>query len=116
MTAPTDGGAPAATEKEPITFDNMTEEVLTHELLPRTETFEEELLLVMAFHKKAVKPKDVANKFRRLDYAPKQSATETTIKSQVEADQHLFENVAGGRIALTTDGREEAQRLLDRLV
>jgi hypothetical protein len=115
LTAPTDGGAPATTERGPITFETLTEEVLTHELLPRTATFEEELLLLMAFHKKAIKPKEVANKFRRLDYASKQSATESSIKAQVEADQHTFEFVAGGRIALTTEGREEAQRLLDRL-
>ncbi len=100
----------------PTTFETIDEETLTHELLPRTQTFEEELLLVMAYHRKALPPKDVARLFRRLDYAPKQSATETVVKAQVESDHHFFEYAADNRIALTREGREEAQRLLEQLL
>ncbi len=96
----------------PLTMEDLDEETLTHEVLPRTQTFEEELLLVLAFHRKPVQPKDVARIFRRLDYAPKQKATEAIIKAQLEADHHLFEQAKEGRIALTAEGREEAQRLL----
>jgi hypothetical protein len=112
-------GATADAKKEassaPVTLETLDDEVLSHELLPRTQTFEEELLLVMAHHRKAIAPKDVARIFRRLDYTPKQSATAKTIRAQVEAAQHLFETAAEGRIALTGEGREEAQRLIEQL-
>ncbi len=101
---------------KPDSFSDMDEEALTHELLPRTQTFEEELLLVMAFHRKAILPKDVGRIFRRLDYAPKQKATEAAVKAQVEASTHFIEYAKEGRIALTPEGREEAQRLLKQLL
>lgn len=116
LTAPTNTGAPAATDRGSITFENMDEELLTHELLPRTSTFEEELLLMMAYHRKTMKPKDVASRFRRLDYAPKVKPTEDNIRLQVESDHHFFEFAAEGRIALTEEGREEAERLLQALL
>jgi hypothetical protein len=116
LTAPTDANAPATTERGVVTFDNMDDEWLTLELLPRTTTFEEELLLLMAYHRKAVKPKEIAKIFRRLDYTPKVSTTEKNIKQQVEADHHFFEYVADGRIALTDEGREEANQLLHALL
>jgi hypothetical protein len=116
LTAPTDSGAPAATERGSINFETMDEELLTHELLPRTATFEEELLLLMAYHRKTLKPKDVASRFRRLDYAPKTKPTEDNIRQQVESDHHFFEFAAEGRIALTEEGREEAERLLQALL
>ncbi|UCC71297.1 MAG: hypothetical protein JSV86_12995 [Gemmatimonadota bacterium] len=100
---------------KPDSFEALDEETLTHELLPRTHTFEEELLLVLAYHRKAIAPKDVGRVFRRLDYAPKQSATEKNIKALVEADHQFFEHAKEGRIALTAEGREEAQRLLEQL-
>jgi hypothetical protein len=100
----------------PDSFEDLDEEALTHELLPRTQTFEEELLLVMAFHRKAILPKEVGRIFRRLDYAPKQKATEAAIKAQVEATPHFIEYAKEGRIALTAEGREEAQRLLKQLL
>ncbi len=108
--------APSATDRSDITFETMDEEMLTHELLPRTSTFEEELLLLMAYHRKAIKPKEIASRFKRLDYTPKVSTTEKNIRLQVEADHHFFENVADDRIALTDEGREEAQRLLETLL
>jgi hypothetical protein len=114
-------GATADDTNPPVTvrpdsFDDLDEEALTHELLPRTQTFEEELLLVMAHHRKAIAPKEVGRIFRRLDYAPKQKATEAAIKAQVEAIPHFIEFAKEGRIALTAEGREEAQRLLTQLL
>lgn len=114
-------GATADDTNPPVTarpgsIDALDEEALTHELLPRTQTFEEELLLVMAFHRKAILPKEVGRIFRRLDYAPKQKATEAAIKAQVEATPHFIEYAKEGRIALTAEGREEAQRLLEQLL
>lgn len=106
---------PSVTVK-PDSFEELDEETLTHELLPRTQTFEEELLLVMAHHRKAIAPKAVSRIFRRLDYAPKQKATEAAIKAQVEAAPHFIEYAKEGRIALTSEGREEAQRLLKQLL
>ncbi len=108
--------APSTTDRSGVTFETMDEELLTLELLPRTSTFEEELLLLMAYHRKAIKPKDIASRFKRLDYTPKVSTTEKNIRLQVEADHHFFENVADDRIALTDEGREEAQRLLETLL
>jgi hypothetical protein len=103
-------------EAEPITLENVDPQFLAMEVLPRTETFGEELLLVLACHRKAVAPKDVAKVFRRLEYAPKLSATEENVVSQVDADPHLYESAARGKIALTREGREEAQRLLEQLL
>lgn len=113
--AAADDTNPPMTDK-PDSFEELDEETLTHELLPRTQTFEEELLLVMAFHRKAILPKDVSRIFRRLDYAPKQKATEAAIKAQVEASTGFIEFAKEGRIALTSEGREEAKRLLDQLL
>lgn len=114
-------GATADDTNPPVTarpdsFEDLNDEMLTHELLPRTQTFEEELLLVMAHHRKAIAPKEVGRIFRRLDYAPKQKATEAAIKAQVEATPHFIEYAKEGRIALTAEGREEAQRLLKQLL
>ncbi|UCC83580.1 MAG: hypothetical protein JSW46_01200 [Gemmatimonadota bacterium] len=114
-------GASADDTNPPVTarpdsFEELDEERLTHELLPRTQTFEEELLLVMAHHRKAIQPKEVSRIFRRLDYAPKQKATEAAIKAQVEATPHFIEYAKEGRIALTAEGREEARRLLEQLL
>ncbi len=109
---------PAAAVDEPtgpVTFETLDEEHFTLEILPRTSTFGEELLLVLAYHRKAVSPKDVTKVFRRLDYAPKASPTAKNISSQVETDNHLFEAVAGEKIALTREGRDEALRLLQQL-
>jgi hypothetical protein len=114
LTAPTVPDAPAATDPGPITFETMDEEYFTHELLPRTSTFEEELILLLAYHRKAIKPKDIANRFKRLDYTPKTSTTEKNIKQQVEGS-HFFELAGEGRVALTDEGRTEAQHLLDTL-
>jgi len=101
---------------KPGSFDDLDEETLTHELLPRTQTFEEELLLVMAYHRKAVAPKDVGRIFRRLGYAPKQKVTESAIRAQVEAVPHFIEYAKEGRIALTAEGRDEARRLFEQLL
>jgi hypothetical protein len=113
--AKADNTNPPVTVK-PDSFEELDEETLTHELLPRTQTFEEELLLVMAHHRKAIAPKEVSRIFRRLDYAPKQKATEAAIKAQVEAVPHFIEYAKEGRIALTAEGREEAHRLLEQLL
>lgn len=110
----TSGPATPVTEA-PVSIDNLSEEYLTSELLPRTQTFEEELILVMAHHRKAIPAKDVARVFRRLDYAPKVAPTEKSVKAHVESDHRFFEYTAGGRIALTREGRAEAQRLLEQL-
>ena len=101
--------------KGPVSFETLDEEHLTHEILPRTSTFGEELLLVLAHHRKGVAPKDVTKVFRRLDYAPKTSPTAKNVLSQVETDPHLFETAAGGKIALTREGRDEALQLLQQL-
>lgn len=112
----TDVSVRAATERGPLTFETIDEDTLSHEVLPRTATFEEELVIMLAFHRKAIRPKDVAGRFRRLDYATKLPATEDNVKSQVDTDHRFFELVADGRIALTSEGRAEAQRLLERLL
>lgn len=103
----------AQTRREPLTFDNIDDDTLAHEVLPRAQTFEEELLLLMAYHRKAIKPRDINRAFRRLDHTPKFTASEKAITSQVA--QEYLEWVADGRIALTREGRDEAQRLLDQL-
>lgn len=104
----------ARTRPGPLTFDNIDDDTLAHEVLPRAQTFEEELLLLMAYHRKAIKPKDINRAFRRLDHTPKFTASDKAIASQVA--QEFLEWVADGRIALTREGREEAQRLLDQLI
>jgi hypothetical protein len=98
----------------PASFEDLEEDLLTHELLPRTETFGEELLLILAYHRKAVAPKDVARAFRRLDYAPKVSPTAKNVQVEVDSATQLFE-YAGSKIVLTREGREEAQHLLEQL-
>ncbi|UCC49650.1 MAG: hypothetical protein JSV41_05675 [Gemmatimonadota bacterium] len=114
-TPTTSSGPTVPATETPLSLDDLDEEYLTSELLPRTQTFEEELILVMAHHRKAIPPKDVARIFRRLDYAPKVAATEKSVKAQVESDHRFFEYAARGRIALTREGRAEAQRLLEQL-
>lgn len=96
-------------------FDDIDEIALTHEILPHTETFAEELLLVLAYHRKATAAKSVVRIFRRLDYAPKQPATEENVTAVVELNPHVYQYAAGGRIALTREGRNEAVRLLEEL-
>jgi hypothetical protein len=111
---PTDSEADLDDETEPLTvsLDDIDEITFTHEILPHTQTFGEELLLVLAYHRKATMPKSVVRVFRRLDYAPKQPATEENVSAQVELNPHLYQYAVGGRIALTREGRNEALRLL----
>ncbi len=97
-------------------FDDLEDETLTYELLPRTQTFVEELLLVLAHHKRAVAPKEITRIFRRLDHAPKVAATDKIIRQHIESASHLFEYASEGRVALTREGREEAVRLLEELL
>ncbi|MEE9133776.1 MAG: hypothetical protein V3U13_09450 [Gemmatimonadota bacterium] len=106
---------PVPVDAEPISFENLDEELLTHEILPRTQTFGEELLLVLANHRRAVAPKDIGRIFRRLTYAPKLSPTAKNVRSEVETDQHIFEYAGGDKVALTREGRQEAQQLLRQL-
>jgi hypothetical protein len=115
-TATTDTSTSTQAVDGPISFETIEEEILTDEVLPRTQTFGEELLLVLAYHRKALAAKDVARVFRRLDYAPKLSPTSKNVKTHVETDDHLFEYATGDKIALTREGRAEAQRLLERLL
>ncbi|UCF18920.1 MAG: hypothetical protein JSU87_13455 [Gemmatimonadota bacterium] len=103
-------------QTEASTFDGLEDEILTYELLPRTQTFVEELLLVLAHHKKAVALKDIGRIFRRLDYAPKVAATEKIIRQHLESAGHLFEYMSEGRVTLSREGREEAGRLLEELL
>jgi len=105
-----DGAEPSS-----VSLDDIDEITFTHEILPHTETFGEELLLVLAYHRKATAAKSVVRVFRRLDYAPKQPATEENVTAQVELNPHLYQYAAGGRIALTREGRNEALRLLGEL-
>jgi hypothetical protein len=114
--APTDTSTSTQDLDGPASFETIEEETLTDEVLPRTQTFREELLLVLAYHRKALAAKDVARVFRRLDYAPKLSPTSKNVKTQVETDHHLFEYATGDKIALTREGRTEAQRLLELLL
>jgi len=102
--------------EETVSLDDIDEIAFTHEVLPHTKTFAEELLLVLAHHRKATAPKNVVRIFRRLDYAPKQAATEENITALVELNPHLYQYAAGGRIALTREGRSEARRLLEELL
>lgn len=101
---------------EAVSLDDIDELAFTHEILPHTETFAEELLLVLAYHRKAAAPKSVVRIFRRLDYAPKQPATEENVTALVELNPHFYQYAAGGRIALTREGRSEAIRLLEELL
>ncbi len=103
-------------EPPTVSFDDIDEVTFTHEILPHTETFGEELLLVLAYHRKATAPKNVVRVFRRLDYAPKQPATEKNVSAQAELNPHLYQYAAGGRIALTREGRSEALRLLGEML
>lgn len=98
-----------------VSLDEIDEIAFTHEILPHTETFAEELLLVLAYHRKATAPKSVVRIFRRLDYAPKQAATEENVTALIELNPHHYQYAAGGRIALTREGRNEAHRLLEEL-
>jgi vacuolar-type H+-ATPase subunit I/STV1 len=102
-------------DEGPTTLHNVDEEYFTDEILPRTKTFGEELLLVLAHHRKAVAPKGIAGLFRRLDYAPKLSPTSKNVKTQVETDAHLYE-ITKDKVALTREGRTEAQNLLQQLL
>lgn len=108
------GGPPAQkiADTAPNNFDDLDEDALAMEVLPRTQTFEEELLLTLAHHRKALEPKEVAKLFRRLDHTPKVKPTESNIKAQIASAPHLYEQPSEGRIALSQEGREEAQRLL----
>lgn len=106
---------PVPVDAEPISFEKLDEELLSHEILPRTQTFGEELLLVLANHRRAVAPKDIGRIFRRLTYAPKLSPTAKNVRSEVETDQHIFEYAGGDKVALTREGRQEAQQLLRQL-
>jgi hypothetical protein len=120
------GAAPAAgqltgppargTRAPPDSFDDLDDESLSMELLPRTQTFEEEMLLILAHHRKAVEPKDIARLFRRLDHTPKIKPTEDNIKVQISSSPHFYEQTGEGRVALSHEGREEALRLLMSLV
>lgn len=114
MTGPAEASSTTAA-LGPISFDDLDMELLSYETLPHTQTFGEELLLVLAYHRKAVAPKDIARVFRRLDYAPKLSPTAKNVRAQIETDAHLFESAAGEKISLTREGRAEAQQLLQRL-
>lgn len=110
-------GPPArGTRAPPDGFDDLDDESLSMELLPRTQTFEEEMLLILAYHRKAVEPKDVARLFRMLDHTPKIKPTEDNIKNQIASSPHLYEHTGEGRVALSHEGREEAHRLLMGLV
>jgi len=111
--APPSGSASRAKSSDAASsFDDLDEEILAMELLPRTQTFEEELLLILAYHRKAVEPKDVSRLFRRLDHTPKTKPTENNVKAQIASAPHHYEQTNEGRIALSQEGREEAQRLL----
>ena len=98
-----------------LSFETLDKQRLVDQLLPSAETFEEELLILMAFHKKAVRPKEIARIFRAFEYAPQSHAGEDSIKTQLESGTELFERVSGGRYALTDEGRAEADRLLKQL-
>lgn len=107
---------PQSPVESPGSFEELDDESLSMELLPRTQTFEEELLIVLAYHRKAVEPKEVARLFRRLDHAPKIKPTESNVKAQISSTPHLYEQTSEGRFGLSQEGREEAQRLLMGLV
>lgn len=107
--------APAATDHDPISFGSIDEQRLSDEILPKAHTFEEELLLLMAHHRRAIRPKDICRIFRSLEYAPRGHASEAAIKEQLDAAPYSFERVGGGRYALTREGREEAEKLLEEL-
>ncbi len=118
MTPPvpvTTHAAAEVAEDETLSFETIDEKRLSVEVLPRAQSFVEELLLLMAHHRKAIKPNDMAKTFRRWDYAPQGPATAKGIKDQLDADHHFFEHVADGRYALTPEGRAEAHKLLQQM-
>lgn len=106
---------PDVAEDDTLTFETIDEKRLAVEILPRAHSFEDELLLMMAHHRKAIKPRDLARIFRQWDYTPRGPATEKGIKDQLEADHHFFVHVADGRYALTEEGRAEAVKLFEQL-
>lgn len=108
---PSDGEAAVGQDDSSVDFENLDEVQLSTEILPRTQTFEEELLLLMAYHRKALRVRDVIRTFRRLDYTPKINV-DKAIRAHVEGSPQFFEHVAEGRYVLTHDGRSEAERLL----
>ncbi len=72
--------------------------------------------MLLAHGGKALTPKSIVRAFKRLDYTPKVAPSEDAIRGQIESENLFFVSSAGGRIALTDEGEEEAQKLLERLL
>lgn len=113
---PAGGAAAPKMNEDPVSFEEGFEErILADEILPKADSFEEALILLMGFHRKRIRPQEILKAFRRLDYAPDVSATKATIIAQLEQQPAFFAHAGKDGFVLTTQGREEADRLLSEL-
>lgn len=115
---PGDGAVPAAAESAGhqgrLILDDLDEKRLSEQLLPRTGSLEEALLLLLGYRGRAMKPATILKEFRRLDYLPE--GTDASVDTELELKPQFFEPRAGGGYALTEEGLDEAHRLLARLL
>lgn len=93
---------------------SIDETQLSEELLPRTQSLEDALLLLLAYRGRALDAARIAREFRRLDHIP-DIATPDAISGALERQPLFFESSPGGGFGLTEEGEEEARRLLARL-
>jgi hypothetical protein len=105
---------PATTGRDSVR--SLDDRQLSEEILPRTHTFEEALLLLLANRGSALKPDGIAREFRRLNHLPEAISTDDSILRELESRPQFFERRHGGGFGLTSEGREEASRVLARLV
>ncbi len=114
--APQIDSLPPLTRTDPLDFDDeFDERILADEVLPRAESFEEALLFLMAHYRKRIRPQQIINAFRKLEYSPDIPATKDSVLAQLEQRPAFFANAGKDGFVLTTQGREEAQRLLSQL-
>lgn len=100
---------------EPRELRSLIDETrLSEELLPRTHSLEDALLLLLAHHGRALDATRIAREFRRLDHIP-DVATPDAIAGELERRPLFFESSPGGGFGLTEEGEDEARRLLARL-
>lgn len=116
LVSPQSDSLPPRTRTDPLNFDDEFEErVLADEVLPRADSFEEALLFLMAHYRKRMQPQQIINAFRRLEYSPDVPATKDSVVAQLEQRPAFFAHAGKDGFVLTTQGREEAQRLLSQL-
>ena len=69
----------------------------------------------MAHYRKRIRPQQIINAFRKLEYSPDIPATKDSVLAQLEQRPAFFAHAGKDGFVLTTQGREEAQRLLSQL-